>query len=123
VVISDLAVGIDDLAVVPVDFIKFGDINAHVQTINTRFDVWTIPFVDIYGIVGKTWASTNVNVDEPVPFSTTAKFSGSILGAGVTLGGAYHRIFAILDYNNTWASFDEIQGAIHSQMIAPRVGI
>jgi hypothetical protein len=61
VVISDLAVGIDDLAVVPVDFIKFGDINAHVQTINTRFDVWTIPFVDIYGIVGKTWASTNVN--------------------------------------------------------------
>src|ERR1700748_1256049 len=121
--ISDLEVGINNSAMVPLNFVKFGEVKADVQTLNTRIDVWTIPFLDFYGIVGKTWASTNVNVVQPFDLSTTAKFNGNVLGAGVTFGGAYHRVFATVDYNNTWASFSEIDGAVHSQMLAPRIGV
>jgi hypothetical protein len=120
--ISDLEVGINNSPMVPLNFVKFGEVKADVQTLNARIDVWTIPFIDFYGIFGKTWASTNVNLIEPFNFSTVAKFNGGVLGAGVTLGGAYHRVFATLDYNNTWASFDQIQSAVHSQMLAPRFG-
>src|ERR1700744_596846 len=123
VTISDLEVGINNSPLVPLNFVKFGEVKADIQTLNTRIDVWSIPFIDIYGIAGKTWATTNVNVVEPFNFSTVAKFSGGVVGVGATLGGAYHRVFATVDYNNTWTSFDQIQGSVHSQMLSPRIGV
>lgn len=52
--ISHLMVGVNDLAPVPLDIVKFGDVKAKVQGVNVRADVWILPFVDIYGFAGKT---------------------------------------------------------------------
>ncbi|QEE49024.1 hypothetical protein FUA48_05350 [Flavobacterium alkalisoli] len=120
--ISDLQVGINDLDPVPLDFVKFGEVNAKVQSINTRIDVWALPFVNLYGIFGKTWANTSVEVVYPVNFKSEVDFNGSIMGAGLTLGGGYKHVFGTIDYNHTWSRFDEIKGAIHSQMVTPRFG-
>ncbi|MFL9837015.1 hypothetical protein ABS768_05855 [Flavobacterium sp. ST-75] len=120
--ISDLQVGINDLEKVPLDFIKFGEVQAKVQSINTRIDVWALPFVNFYGIFGKTWANTSVELVYPIRFKTEVDFNGRMFGAGITVGGGYKHVFGTVDYNNTWTSFDEIDGPIHSHMVTPRFG-
>jgi len=120
--ISDLMVGVNDLAPVPLDFVKFGDVKAKVQGLNVRADAWILPFVDVYGFAGKTWASTTINVVAPIKFSGTTSFNGEIYGAGLTFGGAYKNVFGTIDYNHSWTKFEQISGSIHSQMVTPRIG-
>lgn len=120
--ISDLQVGFNNNPQVPLDFIKFGDIKANFQSINTRVDLWVLPFVNLYGIFGETYANTEVNIAEPFTFSTTAKFKGPTAGAGMSVGGAVRGIFGIGNYNVTWTSLDKISGTIFTQNMGFRAG-
>ncbi|WP_448699268.1 hypothetical protein ACFGVR_20050 [Mucilaginibacter sp. AW1-3] len=120
--ISDLQVGFNNNPLVPLDFIKFGEVKANLQTLNSRVDVWVLPFVGVYGIFGITSAETHVSVVEPFSFSTTANFKGTTAGVGITVAGAYRGILAIGDYNNMWTSLDNIKGAVYSQQLSIRLG-
>jgi hypothetical protein len=122
VTISDLEVGFNDLPKVPLDFIRFGDVKANIQSVTTRVDLWILPFVDLYFIGGKTWTQTNVNITDPLNFTTKAKFDGSTLGFGATVAGGYHGIVLIMDINHTWTKIPEIEGAIETTLFTPRLG-
>lgn len=120
--ISDLKVGFNDQEPVPFDFIKFGEVKATLQSVNTRLDLWVLPFLNVYGILGGVWAKTHVNVVEPIQFSTTADFKGYTYGLGTTIAGGYHGIVSINDINHTWTSMDKIEGKVKTWMITPRLG-
>lgn len=120
--ISDLKVGFNGNEPVPLDFIRFSEVKANVQTITARPDLWIFPFMDIYGIAGVSYAQTNVGVSSPVQFSTKANFHGSTFGVGTTLAGGYHGIITIIDLNHTWSYFDKINGSVQASMFTPRIG-
>jgi len=120
--ISDLKVGFNGGQQVPLDFIKFGQVKANFQSVSTRVDLWVLPFVNLYGIFGETFATTHVNITDPFTFSSTAKFKGPTTGMGLSVGGAVHGIFFIADYNDTWSFLDKIDGAVFTQSFSPRVG-
>jgi hypothetical protein len=120
--ITDLKVGFNDMEPVPLDFIKFGDVKAHMQSATTRLDLWILPFVDLYGILGLVQAKTNVNINAPFRFSSEADFKGYVMGLGTTLAGGYHGIITITDINYTWTHMDKLDEAVKSFMITPRVG-
>jgi hypothetical protein len=120
--ITDLQVGFNNGPMVPLDFIKFGTVKANIQSISSRFDVWLLPFVNVYGMFGATLANTSVSVVAPFNFSTSAKFNGTTAGFGVALAGAWHGIFGDGDYNNTWSSLDNIQGSVYTQTVDLRLG-
>ncbi len=120
--ISDLMVGINALEPVALDFVKFGQVTAHVQDINVRVDLWLFPFLNIYGILGNAWAKTNVEVVSPVSFTTTADFSGIVYGAGAMLAGGVNRFFITLDYNTTWSSFKNMNHSVNTMILSPRLG-
>ncbi len=120
--ISNLQVGFNGGPLVPLDFIKFGQVKASFQSVSARVDLWVLPFVNLYGIAGETFASTNVNLTAPVNFSSTANFRGPTTGVGLSVGGAVRGIFGIVDYNNTWSFLDGIKGAVYTQSISPRIG-
>jgi len=120
--ISDLKVGFNDNAPVPLDFIKFGEVKASFQSISTRVDLWALPFVNLYGIFGESFATTNVNLTAPVTFSSIAKFNGPTAGLGLSVGGAVRGLFGIGDYNSTWTSLDNIKGAVFTQSVSFRLG-
>jgi len=123
VIVSDLKVGFNDHEPVPLDFVKFGKVKADIQSVTVRPDLWVLPFVDLYGILGISYAQTDVSVVAPFNFSTKAKFSGSTFGIGTTLAGGYRGIIIIIDVNHTWTSFDNIKGSIEASMLTPRLGI
>jgi hypothetical protein len=120
--ISDLQVGFNGGPLVPLDFIKFGQVKANFQSVSTRVDLWVLPFVNVYGIFGETFASTNVNISAPFTFSSEAKFKGPTTGVGISVGGAVRGMFFIADYNNTWSFLDKIEGAVYTQSVSPRLG-
>lgn len=122
VTISNLEVGINDLEMVPMEFVKFGEVKANIQTLNTRVDLWVFPFLDVYGILGKVWTKTNVEVTAPVHFENTTRFGGYTYGMGVTLAGGYHGIITINDINYTWTDLDKLNNKVKTLMISPRIG-
>ncbi len=109
--ISDLGVGVNDEPMVSLDeMVKFGEVQAKVSNVNMRADLWLLPFLDLYGIFGKAWVETQVNMNSiaghPVDISTTAKFDGYVYGAGGMLTGGVRSVFFSADYNMVWTHFD-----------------
>ena len=120
--ITDLKVGVNDIDPVPLDFVKFGEVKATMQSVTSRVDLWVLPFVDVYGIVGLVQAKTNVEVVSPFQFSSEADFKGYTMGLGTTLAGGYHGIITISDINYTWTHMNKLDDRVKSLMVTPRVG-
>jgi hypothetical protein len=120
--ITDLKVGFNEMEPVALDFIKFGEVKATMQSATTRIDLWVLPFVDIYGILGLVQAKTNVHIDAPFQFSSEADFKGYTMGLGTTLAGGYHGIITISDINYTWTHMNKLDDAVKTLMLTPRVG-
>lgn len=120
--ITDLKVGINDLAPVPLNFIKFGKVDAKAYTLNGRVDAWIFPFLDVYVVGGKTWTQTNVEIVEPFQMNSKAKFDGNTFATGITLAGGYHGYLTIIDLNHSWTNLDRIKGTIQGTLFTPRVG-
>ncbi len=123
VLISDLKVGFNDHPPVPLDFVKFGDVEAKTQAITVRPDVWILPFFDLYAIAGVSYAQTNVSIIAPFTMNTNAKFNGTTLGLGTTFAAGYHGIICIVDVNHTWTNMDKIKGSIKASMVDARLGM
>jgi hypothetical protein len=82
-----------------------------VDNVNVKFDVWLLPFLNVYAIAGKIHneSATHVTVTLPpiVPGGSERKFQtelptqldGSVGGLGITLAGGYKSFFGALDVN------------------------
>ena len=122
ITISDLKVGLFGKDPVPLDFIKFGQVKADIQSVTVRPDIWILPFLDLYAIAGTTWTQTAVEVTDPLNFKTTANFFGYTYGVGTTVAGGINGFVTIVDLNYTWSKIEEIKGTIQVFMLTPRFG-
>lgn len=113
VVISDLAVGLNDNPMVSLDdVVGFSTVSASIRNINMRTDIWLLPFLDVYGIFGMVSAQTKVGIssimDKPVDFHTQADFHGYEYGVGAMLTGGIRSIFFSLDASKIWTNLDNM---------------
>ncbi|CNI31944.1 Uncharacterised protein [Yersinia aldovae] len=120
------------------------------NTDTLRLDMWLLPFMNVYGIVGKTRGSSlsNVSVDsDPSNYKPGSmdwliakavqgmhdkgqlqnidfklEFKGTTYGIGTTFAGGYDNWFTTLDMNYTQTSFDILDGKIDAFTLSPRVG-
>ncbi len=115
VTVSDLSIGINDGQLQSLDnIVGFSKVTANVQDINVRTDLWILPFLDVYGIYGKTWVQTDVGigsiVDKPVDLNTQANFDGYVYGIGAMLTGGIRSVFFSLDMSKIWTHLGELKG-------------
>ncbi len=133
VTISDLSVYINDASgnsVVPDisldELVRFGDVTANVYNVNARVDLWVLPFLDLYGIVGGAWLTTDVNIasiaGKAVDISTQAKFNGYVYGTGAMLTGGIRNYFLSADFNTVWTHFDELKNNNYAMNFSLRAG-
>ncbi|PHM66452.1 hypothetical protein Xsto_01055 [Xenorhabdus stockiae] len=102
-----------------------------------KLDAWALPFLNIYGVYGKTKGSSSTNIENVLfdfgvpgypPFSVvknvpfTLDFKGNTFGGGLTLAGGYNQFFATLDANYTRTNLDILDGDITAYVVTPRVG-
>ena len=97
------------------DFAQLGA-RADVNNLNLKADVWILPFVNAYAIVGYIWNESETTIDVTLPpvlpggsprtkrVTVPTTMEGSVGGVGITVAGGYGPFFLIYDVN--WAQAD-----------------
>jgi hypothetical protein len=107
------------------------DATFHASNQVARLDLWTVPFVNIYGIVGftSTRGALTVNVEDfplpgaaPITIPLEIQIQGPTAGFGVTGAVGTKDYFLTLDLNKSWTKFDSLNSSLTALVITPRVG-
>lgn len=104
-----------------------------------KLDAWVFPFMNVYGLYGKTKGTSKTNLDnveakiklpwgkdyiipigKDLPFELD--YEGKTYGGGVTFAGGYNQFFTTLDANYTRTNLDILDGDISALVITPRIG-
>ncbi|MBL7857548.1 MAG: hypothetical protein JNM57_07655 [Cyclobacteriaceae bacterium] len=133
-IIDNLLVGFNNGPMYNLDgIVRFDEAKALASAVTVRPDIWLFPFLNIYGILGKAQASTDVNFGIWIPDSTgvekeilkagtTIDFNTTTFGIGVTptigVGGG----FLALDMNVAWVDVPQLSKPARSFVFGPRFG-
>lgn len=134
IIIDNLNVGFNNGPMYNVDgIVRFDDAIAKAQAITVRPDVWILPFLDVYGILGVSNASTDVKFGVWVPDSTgvekkvleagtVVEFTTTSFGFGMTPTIGVAGGFLALDFNVAWTDVPQLAEPTRSTVFGPRFG-
>ncbi|HSF54514.1 MAG TPA: hypothetical protein VLA71_12215 [Algoriphagus sp.] len=133
-IIDNLNIGFNNSEMYNVDeFVRFDKARATASALTVRPDIWLFPFLNIYGILGKSQASTEVgfglwlpdgdnNYSEIFSASTLVEFHATSFGIGMTptigIGGG----FMALDMNVAWTDAPQLNAPTRTFVFGPRFG-
>jgi hypothetical protein len=123
-----------------VERVTFSDARAKDKAATARFDLWLLPFANIYGIIGYIDGETELDVNlpgitidvpiigqipilDPNTISFDIDYNGTTYGGGVTLAGGYKNFFGSLDANYTYTDINLVNGDIKTLTVSPRLGV
>ena len=94
-----------------------------------KADVWLLPFLNVYGLVGQTRGESNAKVTVnwekfdlfEMPFKIN--LDGNLYGAGFTLVAAKGSWFSLFDLSQSYTQLTAVDGAVATTVMSPRVGI
>jgi len=133
-IIDNLQVGFNNGPMYNLDgIVRFDEAKARASAVTVRPDIWLFPFLNVYGILGKAKASTEVNFgiwvpdgpgseEEILTAGTTVEFNSTTFGLGFTptigVGGG----FLALDMNMAWTDVPQLSKPARSFVFGPRFG-
>ena len=109
--ISDVRVGRNGADPSSVSDFAQLDSDSRVDNLNLKFDVWILPFLNLYAIAGYIWNESTTNIDVTLPpitpggsprqftMSVPTEMTGTVGGLGMTLAGGYGPLFFSADFN------------------------
>jgi hypothetical protein len=110
----------------PIEGVEVSRASGKGYSIDGRLDVWLLPFLNLYGIVGYTEGDSTADATVPglgnLQFPFELDYEGLTYGGGVTLACGYKQFFASLDYNYTRTDLDIADSQITAHVLTPRVG-
>jgi opacity protein-like surface antigen len=133
-IIDNLQVGFNNGPMYNLDgLVRFDKAFATASAFTVRPDIWLFPFLNVYGILGKAKASTEVgfgvwvpdstNTDhEVVHANTTVEFNTSTYGLGMTPTIGVKGLFLALDMNVAWTDVPQLEKPAQSFVFGPRLG-
>ena len=99
------------------------------HTIVLRADVWLLPVLNVYGMLGYTDGQTEPTIQfrDGTTRSKIVNYSRGLYGGGATLAGGYKAFFVTLDANYTTGAVQSGKGEIgnheiYSITVTPRAG-
>jgi hypothetical protein len=134
IVINNLMVGFNEGTMYNVDeLIRFDKAKATAGGFSVRPDVWVFPFLNVYAILGKTNASTEVGFGLWIPDSnnvsqkvfsagSTVDFKATTFGFGMTPTIGVAGGFLALDMNVAWTDVPQLAKPAMSFVFGPRMG-
>ncbi|QDH80275.1 hypothetical protein FKX85_15020 [Echinicola soli] len=104
------------------EFITFGPTIAATNAYTIRPDIWVLPFLNVYGMIGGGTTDTNVSLLKPIGLQTDQHFSASSFGLGATLSGAVGPFWIAWDNNYNFVDVDVVVEPIPAFNSSLRVG-
>ncbi|WP_297097586.1 hypothetical protein [uncultured Draconibacterium sp.] len=121
--IPEIAIGFNNSEMLDLtELLEFGTVNAQATSVNVRPDLWVFPFFNVYGIFGKAWAQTEVELTYPITLKAVSKLEGTSLGFGVTGAGGLGKYFFVVDGNWIWTSMSNFEAPVRSYTFSGRLG-
>jgi hypothetical protein len=133
-VIDNLMVGFNNGPMYDLDgLVKFDKVQARSDGLSLRPDIWLFPFLNVYAILGRSAASTEVGYGLWVPdssgterniFSASTKvdFSANTFGIGFTPTLGVRGGWMALDMNVTWTDVPQLDEPAMAFVFDPRIG-
>ncbi len=90
--------------------------------VNLRADLWVLPFLNIFGIVGNVQGDTTVYPGPPLN-KLEVDYEGLVYGGGATLAVGVGRFFGSLSYIFTETDLDTTTSSADARILTPRVGV
>ncbi len=90
------------------DYIIFAPTIANTNAYTIRPDIWVLPFLNLYAIIGGGTTETSVSLIEPVGIQTSQRFRAQSFGLGATLTGAVGPVWLAWDNNYNFADIDVV---------------
>ena len=134
IIIDNLNIGFNNGPMYNVDgIIRFDKAVAKASAITVRPDIWLFPFLNIYGIFGRSQASTDVGIgvwikdssnqdQEILSFNSKVDFKATTVGLGMTptvgIGGGW----LALDMNVAWTDVPQLNKPAFTFVFGPRLG-
>jgi len=119
--------------------VSFGDVDDSVVNATVKFDVWLLPFLNLFAIAGYVEGETTINIDidldEAFPglcggtcgvrsLTAEPQYSGNVGGLGMNLVGGFKNYFAMVNATYSVAEVDIVPGTeVKSLNISPRIGM
>jgi hypothetical protein len=122
ILISDLMLGVNQGDMQTIDFVSFGDNTSQVTTANLRLDLWLFPFLNVYGMYGKGFANTTVELTEPVSFESSVDQSGTYYGFGLTGAAGIKKNWLSVDFNMSWTDLEKLEEPVRASILGLRYG-
>lgn len=102
--------------------INFGPTIAATNAYTFRPDVWILPFLNVYGMIGGGTTDTKVNLIDPIGLKTEQHFKASSFGLGATLSGAVGPMWVAWDNNYNFVDVDVVVEPIPAFNSSLRIG-
>jgi hypothetical protein len=125
ITISNLSVGLHDDpdTFKNVDGIaKFEYIKPFVNVINVRYDVWILPFLDIYVLGGYVTSKTDIKLVLPFTAEFQSNSEGPMVGWGFAVAAGVGPLFAEIDFNMAWTFVQQLDEPSLAKVLDLRVG-
>lgn len=123
ILIESTAIGFGGSDLVDISrFIKFGPTIATTNAYSFRPDVWVLPFLNVYAILGGGTTSTEVTLLDPISFQTEQNFSVSSYGLGATLTAAAGPVWFAWDNNFNFADVEVVVEPVPAFNSSLRIG-
>ena len=90
---------------------------------NLKLDYWLLPFLNVFGILGRVDGKTDVDVASIPSLSDEYEYEGVVYGGGVTLSGGWKNYFAALTATLTETELDTSTSSVTAWILSPKVGM
>ena len=101
---------------------RFEHIKPFVNVVNLRYDVWLLPFLDVYALGGYIHSTTDVLLALPMTADFTSIGKGWMTGWGLVIAGGAGPLFFTADYNMVWTWMPQLVGASIANVADIRIG-
>jgi len=88
---------------------------------NLKFDLWLLPFLNIFGIIGHVEGETEVTLPPPLG-NLDVDYDGLVYGGGFTIAAGIERFFGSLTAVFTETDLDISTSSVEAFVLTPRVG-
>ncbi|MFO7891289.1 MAG: hypothetical protein R6V04_13235 [bacterium] len=98
------------------------DINNQITERNFKVDLWVLPFVNVFGLLGEINGETIVDY-ELLDQQIQMNYKGIIYGSGVTMAGGYEPYFISLTAAFSNTRLDNSESSAKAWIFTPKVGL
>ncbi len=90
--------------------------------VDFQADVWLLPFLNVFGIIGNVDGETIVNPGPPLD-ELKVDYDGLVYGGGATLAMGGKRFFGSVSAIITETDLDRATSSVEAWIVTPRVGV